>query len=165
MMAQQEMKFQSAYGPKIKVSLDFEGGETRAKQAHRDECDINMIMAKFVKTGVMDHQQKHQESYGFATSIELHEALSTVAKANSMFEDLPSSIRTKFHNQPGEFLDFVQDPENTAELVELGLATAKVEIPVEEPKGKTAEPKQATEPPPADKIEPVKDQKKSPERD
>ena len=39
-----------------------------------------------------------------------------------MFEDLPSKARTEFNNDPGTFLDFVQDPENKDKLYDLGLS-------------------------------------------
>ena len=48
--------------------------------------------------------------------------METVAKGKTMFEELPSSIRTKFENDPAKFLDFVQDKENLTEMQELGLA-------------------------------------------
>ena len=41
--------------------------------------------------------------------------------AQDMFESLPADIRTKFGNDPGRFLDFVEDPQNEEELIELGL--------------------------------------------
>ena len=50
-----------------------------------------------------------------------------VATANSMFQDLPSSIRNQFQNDPGQFLDFVQDPENLEEMREMGLANQSSE--------------------------------------
>ena len=121
------MKFITAYGPKTKVRTDMKGQQTRTHQSGKDECDINKIMAKYVRTGVLDHQKEHGENYGFCTSLDLHEALVTVRQADEMFNDLPSSIRTKFDNEPGQFLDFVQDPNNSAELIELGLAKPKPE--------------------------------------
>ena len=33
----------------------------------------------------------------------------------------PSKARTKFDNDPGKFLDFVQNPDNELEFYELGL--------------------------------------------
>ena len=39
-----------------------------------------------------------------------------------MFAELPSSLRTKFENKIGNFLNFVQDENNLEEMQELGLA-------------------------------------------
>lgn len=117
-----EHKFHTAYGPHIKSTITFTG-KGRTKQSHVAECDINQILAKYQKSGALTHLNTHAAQYGEATSQTFHDALNIVAKAQSMFEDLPSSIRTKFKNDPGNFLDFVQDPKNASELVQLGLAT------------------------------------------
>nr|UXQ88122.1 MAG: internal scaffolding protein [Microvirus sp.] len=92
------------------------------KQSFKDECNINKIMEKFQKSGAISHYAKHAPTYGDATHTELHDALNIVADANTMFEELPSSIRAKFQNNPEQFLEFVQDPKNLAEMRELGLA-------------------------------------------
>jgi len=55
-------------------------------------------------------------------AIDYHEALNIVADAESMFEELPSTIRAQFENDPHKFLEFVQDPNNLDEMRELGLA-------------------------------------------
>jgi len=106
-----------------------------AKQASRKECDINFIMEKYQKTGAISHFQKHSGSYDFASGIDFQEAMQLVAEGRSVFEDLPSSIRTRFKNDPGEFLDFCQDPDNLEEMRELGLTRAdlpeaEAEVPV-----------------------------------
>jgi len=81
-------------------------------------------MAKYQKTGAITHLANNQSEYGFATSIDFTQSMNIVAKAQSMFNDLPSSIRLKFKNDPASFLDFVQDESNADELVEMGLANA-----------------------------------------
>ena len=112
----------------------------RTKQWHKKECDINQIMAKYQKTGVIDHVNTHQENYGFATSEDLHESLNLINTANDMFADLPSKARVEFNNEPGQFLDFVQDPKNHSKLYDLGLseypyieAPKSIKNPVEKP--------------------------------
>lgn len=119
------MKFNTAYSKRTPVKLDTGIGLT--KQSHIKECDINNIMARYQKTGAISHMNNHASDYGFASSDDLHAALNTVNRANEMFNDLPSSIRTKFGNDPGLFLDFVQNPENMNEMVELGLANKSTE--------------------------------------
>ena len=44
------------------------------KQSFKDECDINKIMAKFQKTGAIEHYAKHAPSYGdaFVSESKLH---------------------------------------------------------------------------------------------
>ena len=96
-------------------------GPSRTKQSFKDECDINMIMARYVKTGVVNHVNEHKPNYGFAPAITFKEALDTVHTAENMFAELPSALRTKFKNDPGEFLAFVEKPDNRSELALMGL--------------------------------------------
>lgn len=111
----------SAYSKKSKVTLTCGPGLT--KQSHNPECDINQIMAKFLKTGLIEHRNTHAENYGFATSDDYHKSLNILHLANQMFDDLPSKARTKFKNDPAEFLDYVQNPDNEDSLYDLGLTS------------------------------------------
>lgn len=108
---------------RIRTIIDCSQDEP-AKQSFKDECDINKIMAKFQRTGIINHYANHAPEYGDATPIEYLDALQTVAKANEMFADLPSSVRKRFSNSPEEFLEFVQNPENLEECRKMGLAPA-----------------------------------------
>ncbi len=100
-------------------------GKTVTKQSFKDDCDINLIMAKFVKTGVLENTRDDPPEYGFASSDDFRESMEIVSKANSMFESMPSKIRNKFENDPARFLDFVQDPKNEKEMQEMGLTKPK----------------------------------------
>ena len=84
-------------------------GKSRTRQSHAADCDINNIMAKFQKTGSIDHVAKHGPQYGEVTAITYHEAQNLVIEAQDMFNDLPSSARAKFENDPRNFMDFVQN--------------------------------------------------------
>ena len=108
-------------------------GSTGAKQSFKDECDINLIMARYQRTGAIDHVTKHQPNYGYATSMEFTEAMQTVAYGQTMFNELPSTIRTKFDNDAAQFLDYVQDPANEDQLADLGLEKAKQETETAKP--------------------------------
>lgn len=99
-------------------------GELMTKQQFKEQCDINNIMRKYQKTGAIDHFSRYGAQYGEHDGITLHEAMNIVTKAQQMFDDLPSSIRKKFANEPGLFLDFVSDESNKDEMVEMGLIEA-----------------------------------------
>ena len=104
-------------------------GRSRTKQSERDACNINLIMAKYVKTGLIAHVNRFGGDYSFATSVSFHDAMNIVTKADSMFADLPAEVRRRFNGEPGEFLDFVQNPENLEEMRELGLAHGAQDVP------------------------------------
>jgi len=149
-----------AYSPKIRVYAAEPVGPG-AKQSFKDECDINQILAKYQKTGAIAHMNRHEPNYGFCSSSDFQESLNQVREAEEMFADLPSSLRKKFGNDPANYLDFVQNPENIEEMRELGLAKqsakperVKTDAP-EEGGGKTpkaantdSSAKEATEEPP-----------------
>lgn len=118
--SEQPPLFITAYSSKLVVQKHFDG-EGRTKQAFKDECDINQIMARYQKTGVIDFINKHQAQYGDVTGIDFQQAMETIASAQSLFNDLPSTIRTRFKNDPAQFMDFVHDPANAAEMHAMGL--------------------------------------------
>lgn len=106
----------------VEVGLDCSGSKSPTKQSCKDECDINRIMAKYLKRGVVDHVAVHGGSYGFASTATFQESMNIVLKAEAMFADLPAKMRERFGNDPGKFLDFCSDKKNLPELRELGLA-------------------------------------------
>ena len=102
---------------------------SRTKQSDSEDCEINNIMAKYMRTGAIDHFTTHQGNYSDTTGADFETAMNIVADAQNMFADLPSALRAKFENSPRLFLDFVQNPENAQEMAELGLTNATPETP------------------------------------
>ncbi len=127
-------------GPYARVQITFPKSEGRTKQSFAEQCEINNIMARHQKTGALTHINQHQAQYGFATSNDFTESMRIVKTAQDMFNALPSNIRTRCGNDPGNFLEFVQDPENIEEMQKLGL------IPEQQASEKPPEAKK-TEPP------------------
>lgn len=99
-------KVRTAYGKKKPVRIKFTG-VTKTKQSFKDECDINKLVDKYTKTGAISHVNKHAGSYGYASAADFTESMQIVAKGQTMFQELPSKIRTKFDNDPAKFLEFV----------------------------------------------------------
>lgn len=105
-------------------------GDSVAVQSAKAECDINNIMRKFEKTRMIDHVRSVDGSYidvtGFPQSYQ--ESLNQVLEAQRMFDTVPAKVRKRFGNDPGQFLEFVENPENIEECRKLGLA-----VPAPEP--------------------------------
>jgi phage internal scaffolding protein len=136
------------YDPHPRVTLDNDD-PSLAKQSMKAECDINNIMKQFSKTGLLLHTNKHQGQYGdFITSTDYHEAMDSVLEAREAFDSLPSKIRLRFQNDPAQFLEFVQNPDNSDELVKMGLAKAP-------PSASKAPPEPETGPPVRDPETPA----------
>ncbi|WP_445772212.1 hypothetical protein [Rheinheimera sp.] len=123
-------------------------GHSLTKQSFKDECDINNIMARMQATGVVEHLNRYQGTYGDFTDAptDYQSAIQAVLDARSMFQTVPAKIRAQFGNDPGAFLSFVQDPSNHAELVNMGLALKKPEAP--EPQTAQAPPASSAKPTP-----------------
>lgn len=97
------------------------------KQCFKDECDINTILKKHQKTGVIEHLNRYHGDYSDVCSVEDYQmSLNQVIEAGELFASLPSKVRARFANDPATFLQFVGDPSNMQELIEMGLATPKV---------------------------------------
>jgi len=126
----------------------FDREERMTQQQFAESCNINNILAKYQKTGLIDHVAKYQPQYGDCSGADYTEAMRTVANAKSMFEELPSSVRANFDHNPANFLDFARDltPEDANEkLRKVGLiptkkATSEPDQVVEETTPEVAEP-------------------------
>lgn len=116
------MRFRTAYDDHERVTTPIIG-ETMTKQSHKNETDINFIMSKYQTTGVIGHISNKTPQYGEFEPISYQEALNAVIAAQDSFEALPAALRKRFANDPGEYYEFVHDPENRDEMIKLGLIT------------------------------------------
>lgn len=113
--------FRNAYERSSKPGMTFEK-PSLTQQHFKDECDINNIIERFTRTGLLPQYPGEDMQYGdYTTSVDYHEAMTIVAQAKQQFEALPSSVRDKFDNDPAKMLDFVSKKENIEESVRLGL--------------------------------------------
>jgi len=115
------LSFITAYGPKLKYRYVGDPVKSRTKQAFKDECDINKIMARFVRTRTLDWVSDVAPRYGDLIGWDYQEALNQVARGKEMFKALPAKVRSRFHNDPAELLDFLADEDNRDEARKLGL--------------------------------------------
>lgn len=104
-------------------------GPGLTKQNHKDECNVNLILARYQKTGVIEHRQEFEAQYDDATGVDFQEAMNLVISAENMFKELPSTVRKEFENDPGKFMTFVNNPENMEKMIEMGLAVEQVPEP------------------------------------
>lgn len=94
------------------------------KQEFVRQCDINNIIKEFSLTGQINHISAKAAQGAFLDlpdSSDYQEHLHALKSASEAFQALPAALRNRFHGDPAEFLAFVQDPANAAELIELGI--------------------------------------------
>jgi len=120
------------------------------EQQHGPACDINTIMRKLRTQGELPHYRMGGNFGDFTNYADFHDMKNRILQANNDFMALPSELRAKFGNDPGNLLTFLEDPVNRAEAVELGLIAPSVppgvKSPQESDSGATEEPS-AVDPP------------------
>lgn len=97
-------------------------GDSRTRQEFKDEVDINKILERYQRAGIDVFRQNHQATWADVPALDFREALELVRDAEQTFSELPSSLRKKFNNDPAQYMEFVQNPDNIEEMIELGLA-------------------------------------------
>ena len=117
-------------------------GESMTKQSLAAACDINNIMAKYKKTGLITHIREGATYQDLPGALEFHDAQNLIVEAVASFNGLSAAVRKRFGNDPSQLLAFISDENNLAEAISLGL--------VEEPEAAPAPPALPPEPPPAE---------------
>lgn len=117
---------------------------SKTDQQWKEDCDVNNIIRKFLKTGQINHLNHKQGSYADVSEIpDLLEATMQIQQASDLFSDLPSQVRKRFNNSPLDMIDFLKNPENFEEAQELGLLNSRIETSVStgnKPEGALAPP-------------------------
>ena len=118
----------------------FKNDEPSLTQQHfKDDADINNIMARYQKTGVLVDpltQTTRKPMFDdFSELGDFRDHQQAVIDAQDMFMQLPSKLRARFANDPAELLQWLSDPANKEEAIELGLMSkppvATPEMPLE----------------------------------
>lgn len=121
---------QSSWHRNKRYGVDFVK-PSRTKQEWTEECDINVLMKRFEKTGVLSHVARTPPRYLDLTSVpDLQSAMNTMSEAREAFMHLPAAIRATFDNDPVAFVDFASKPENIEQMRKWKLAPEpEVEAP------------------------------------
>lgn len=104
--------------------VDFvcdDDGMTR--QEFAAECDINTLMARYERTGVLP-LRSGEPQYLDLTEMppDLMSALAVMDAAERSFMDLPATVRREFDNDPVKFVEYASDRANIDQMREWGLA-------------------------------------------
>lgn len=94
---------------------------TRTQQQFKEECDINTIVERFGLTGELPENLKVPVSGDFTAVTDFQSAMQLIRSSQEAFMEMPASVRERFNNDPGAFVDFVSDPENREEARKLGI--------------------------------------------
>lgn len=112
-----------------RLSIDC-SKDGRTQQHFKEQCNINFIVEKARKTGLLAHLNNRTPQYADVTKIpDYQDAMETIITANNAFWSLDARSRERFGNDPARMIDFLQDENNYDEAVKLGLVEKKLPVP------------------------------------
>ena len=117
-----KLKIRTRYQKPLKISKSF-SKPSKTQQNLKDETDINSIIKRYDKTGILSSVNEVQQQFGdFSDVPDYKTCIERVHSAGDAFLQLPSEVRKRFNNNALDFLEFAQNPENQKEMIKLGLA-------------------------------------------
>lgn len=103
-------------------------GPSRVKQAFGCEVDINNIMSRYHKTGVLP-AGRLDGRYGDVSGVgDYATCLQRVEEVHDLFVSLPAAVRDRMGNSPARLLEFLADGANRDEAVKLGLLSSGIPL-------------------------------------
>lgn len=126
----QKLKCRTAYNARDeeKVGLIFAEDEGLTQQHFKDECDVNLILKRYVQTGVMEHTANTEPWFGDVSEVptNLAESYENLARADAAFMALPAEIRKSLDNDPAKLESWLSEPENRSKAEQFGLVKKSV---------------------------------------
>lgn len=117
------VEFGSAFVSHDPVDTDPGPEPSMADQSQAVDCDINVLMARYQKTGLMPQNPEKVPRYLDLSDVpSFQDAMDLMLRAEEAFMSLPAIVRKEFDNDPGKFVGFAEDPENLGKMREWGLA-------------------------------------------
>ena len=110
-----------------RVFVPMTGKPSMTQQQFREEVDINTIVERVRRSGVMPPMTK-QPYFLAMPSQSFQEMQNFLIDARTTFAALPSRVRDRFNNDPYQLVRFVEDSNNRDEAVKLGLIQPPAEV-------------------------------------
>lgn len=115
-------KFYTSFVRPPRVSSDV-GGESLTQQQFAQECDINYIVRRAQRTGVVPIVPK-ELVFGVDDGMSFQDRMNNLSAVKEYFMSLPSEMRMKWSNDVAAFCAWMSDEANMGEAVKLGLVVA-----------------------------------------
>lgn len=127
------MHFESTYNRQLEHNGIVSTNPSLTQQHFKDEADINKIIARYNRTGVLvDPSVPRSGSAMFGDFSDIQDfqsAQNAICAATEAFGELDSRLRRRFNNDPGQLIAFLDDPKNYEEGVKLGLFVPRETTP------------------------------------
>lgn len=106
-----------------KILATFNTEDSLTVQADAKDCDINIIMDRYTKTGQLPQVTALQPLFAdFSEIADYRQALEAVNAAKEAFLTVPAAIRAQFGNDPTAFVNYATNPDNIEQMRKWGLA-------------------------------------------
>lgn len=138
------------YRGRERVQVYKKPAKSLTEQHHARACDINTIMAKYLKTGVIEHVAKWEPTFGDVSEQDFKKSMDTVTRVESEFYELPAYVRAHYQGDPAKYLAAVVTDEGLEELQKLKPPGQRYERDGSPEAEAPKEPQKAAEPPQGD---------------
>jgi len=105
---------------RIRKQTTYEGAQSMTQQCFRSQCNIQDIINRSKISGKLP-ENTEKGFFGDFAGVDFQGMQNLVAQAQQGFDALHPSIRRRFNNDPALLIEFVNNDENYAEGVKLGL--------------------------------------------
>ena len=107
---------------KKRTRTQIECSSSRTEQHHKNNCDINLIVARGLSNGgTVLGNAAPQEYLDLSSLPDYQSILNQKNEADAAFRSLPAEVRKEFDHNPGKLLEFLSKEENLERARELGL--------------------------------------------
>lgn len=124
--------FHTQFSPRVRKGLKFTPGSGRTKQEFKKDCDINYIIKRYHKTGILpqDTRDVAKQFFGDFTNVPaIEDMYATINAAESVFAALPAAVRKVYENDPRKFLKAAETKEGRELMAKLGLGPEANQAP------------------------------------
>ncbi len=110
----------SMYGVTYEPVKPGEG--SGAKQSMKDECDVNKIVLRYQKTGLITHLAGGVPAFVDVSELgDYRSVIEQVRSVEAYFAGLPATVRAVFANDARSFMDYLEGNPDVSDLEEVGL--------------------------------------------
>lgn len=110
-------------------------GTSKVQKQFAEETDIRSIWKRWKRTGYFPPTEPAKPVFTEVPSVTLEEHMNRVIDIQNAFLQLPAKVRDRFMNNPIQLARFLENPENAAEAVKLGLLKIRTGYAIDEKSG------------------------------
>lgn len=96
-------------------------GESKTDQSYKEMTSVKAQVRKAEAKGLLRANTQFKGEMDDFPDYDFQEAQFMLARAATMYEELPSSVRNKFKT-PADFMTFANNPDNAKQMIDMGLA-------------------------------------------